>query len=339
MNQRGRVWELAVALLNGRDDAAVAKRLRHDAVSNPKLWSDLISIANEHLVTAPVWSALQRCGLAATAPMNAAEYLQSFHTFNSDRNRAIQTQLTECVERLNGSGIEPMLLKGAAHLAAGLYGQVGDRYLSDVDLLVRADGIERAFELMLELGYRPASAKDYSKHHHLAPLIREGSPVALELHRAPVPSHAQQASPIPALWENSTVMSAAGARFRLPSPTDAAMLAFLHSAVIDRDLALLLIPLRLFYDAHLLQMRHGASIDWNANFDRAGRIGAAPSLRRYLHVLAKTFGGEPTTASRGSPSDVIHYSLCVAAVRWPAIARLALRAEYFSARNAKRNTA
>lgn len=333
MNERWRVWKILVDLLAGRDDAACATLLRREASCNVELWPKLISLANEHLVTAPLWSALRRSALDSEAPTNAVEYLHSFHDYNSARNRAITTQLAECSAKLNAAGIEPMLLKGSAHLAASLYGDIGDRYLSDVDLLVRGEQIDRAHALLRELGYRAASDKDYSKHHHIAPMIRDGAPVAIELHRAALPRDVQPALSLTALWDESIPAAAEEARFRLPSPTDAALLTFLHSAVVDRDLALLRMPLRLFYDLHLLEMRHGASIDWQTSLARAGSIGAAPSLRRYLNALQKLFGGESLATVRRSASDVLHFSLCASAVRWPVIGHWAERIESFAERD------
>jgi hypothetical protein len=332
MNERWRTWKLLVGLLGGRNDVAYAAMLRREASADAELWRQLISMANEHLVTALLWSALQRSGLAAEAPTNAADYLRSFHDYNSARNHAIEAQVAECAATFNAAGIEPMLLKGAAHLAAGLYGAAGDRYLSDVDLLVRSEHVDRAQELMRELGYRPATDKNYSRHHHLAPMIRDAAPVAIELHRAPLPRHVPQALSLAVLWDASTASTANGARVRLPSPTDAAMLTFLHSAVADRDLALLLMPLRLFYDVHLLALRHGASIDWPTNFDRARRVGAATSLQRYLHVLSRIFGGGSLGEVRRSAADRVYFSLCAGAVRWPVIGRWAQRVERFSER-------
>ena len=328
---RWSVWNAVAGLLKAADDPVLATRIE-SLSSDAHFWRELISIANWQLVTASLWSALQRARLDTACPDDAREYLQSFHAYNSARNNAILAQLAECVDAFNRSGIEPMLLKGTAYVATHLHGHVGDRYLSDVDLLVPADAAEEAHRLLVGLGYRPGYERDYSAHHHLVPMIRDGAPVAVELHRAPVPSFAAQALPVADVWASSVPGSASGQRYRIPSPTDAGMLVFLHAIVVDRNFALLLVPLRLMHDASLLQSRHGASIDWHSNFARAARIGRAVDLRRYLHVLTKTFALQPLARSRPSLLDTLHFSLCAAAVRWPTLVRWAERADRLSAR-------
>lgn len=322
MNYRLNAWHLLVGLLNGRNDAMAATHLERLVDVRPSCWTDLISLANEHLVTAPLWSGLRRCGLEEVVPTDAADYLQTFHEFNSARNRAILAQLYEFVAALNSSSIEPMPLKGTGYLVAGVFEHLGDRYLSDIDLLVPEDVVARAEAILLELGYRPASRIDYTRHHHLVPMVRGDSPVAIELHRAPVPKYAERAIPAEELWQQSVATEAGKGRVRLASPTDAAMLSFVHSQVVDRDGVLLLIPLRLFHDIHLVQERCGI-IDWRRNLERAFRVDAERCLRRYLYTLERITGVD--TGCDASFADEAYFNLCRWAIAWPPFGRLARR--------------
>ncbi len=331
MSERLRIWQLAVALLHHGDTRSLAEKLDREIGSSTERWNTLISLANENLVTATLWSALRRAGLTPMVADDAAEYLQSFHEFNSARNRAIRDQLVEYIDALHRAGIESMPLKGAAYLLTELHGDIGDRFLSDIDLLIPEDAVEEGTRILRSLGYTPASARDYSAHHHLPPQVRDEGPAALEPHTAPVPSYALSALPTADIWARATTPPNDG-RYRLPSPTDAAMLVFLHSEVVDRNLALLLVPLRLLHDLHLLQLRHGNDIDWDANFASAEKIGAATRLRRFLHVLHRVSGIEPIARFRATASDGIHFALCQAAVSWPSILRWAMRAERLSER-------
>jgi hypothetical protein len=323
MNTRLHVWRFLVAVLNGRDPAKVAALVEQACRAGPSRWTYLISFANEQLVTAPLWSALRRCGRGALVSADAADYLRSFHSFNNERNKAILAQFYEFVGALNSSGIEPMPLKGLAYLVANVFPETGDRYLSDIDLLVPEDAVEVAQRILLDLGYGPSSTIDYSRHHHLVPMIRADRPVAIELHRAPVPRYAERALPTAELWAQSQQCAAGGVRTRLAAPTDAAMLSFLHSRVVDRDGRLLLMPLRLFYDAHVLDQRYGPLIDWRRNLDQASRVGVAGSLRRYLYALREIAGVETNCGS--SLGDVAHFAICKTAIAWPMLANVARR--------------
>lgn len=323
MSVRFRLWEIVVALLNGRDDARVASLIEHSVGARSSRWAELVSLANAELITAPVWSALRRCGLERMVPADTADYLRSFHAFNVARNRAILAQLSEFVSTLNSAGIEPMLLKGSAYLVAGLFPDVGDRYLSDIDVLVPEGEVGRAETALEGLGYRPASEIDYTAHHHLVPMIHPERPAAIELHRAPVPRYAQRAIPGAELWAHAELATAGNVRSRLASPTDTAMLSFMHSYVVDRDGALLLMPLRLFHDMHLLQQRHSRTIDWRRNYERASSLDSAGTLRRYLHVLHRLSGLELSRDLPRSATDNAFFAVCAATVAWPALAKWA----------------
>jgi hypothetical protein len=330
MNARLEAWRFLVALLNGRNDSGAAASLERVAAGRPSAWTDLISLANEHLVTTALWSGLRRCGLEGLLPPAAADYLRSFCAFNTERNRAILAQLYEVVAALNSFGIEPMPLKGSSYLVAGMFPELGDRYLSDIDLLVAEGDVERAEATLLQLGYRPASDIDYGRHHHLVPMVHNDRPVAIEVHRSPVPRHAAPAIPVAELWAQSEPSTVGNVRSRLACPTDAAMLSFVHSQVIDRDGSLLLMPLRLFHDVRLLQHQHGRSIDWRQNFERASKVDAAAAFRRYLYVLREITGVESGCDS--SLADAAYFLLCKSTVAWPAFANLVRRADGWARR-------
>ena len=96
-----------------------------------------------------VWPALD----AETRTRHAAA-LEGFavaHALNTERNAELLAQLTRVVTRLNAAGIEPVVLKGSAHLATGLWPTPGSRLVSDIDLLVDKGAIGTAFSALEEL--------------------------------------------------------------------------------------------------------------------------------------------------------------------------------------------
>ena len=330
MSVRLRAWQLLVGLLYGRDAALLARQLERAAGVGPSFWTNLVSIANELLVTAPLWSGLRRSALDALVPADVAEYLRAFQAFNAARNRAILDQLDELVAALNSLDIEPMPLKGSAYLVSGLFPDLGDRYLSDIDLLVPDGAVVSTESTLSQLGYQPAYEKDFSLHHHLVPMVHPERPVAIEIHRSPAPRSVQPAVPTAELWRAAERSTTRTGRIWLASPTDTSLLSFLHSQIVDRNEWLFWMPLRLFNDVHSFQRRHGREIDWVRNLQRAERVGAARSLRRYLNVLRELTGVEACSEVRGSMADTAYFLACKSAVAWPFVAACARRAERFS---------
>ena len=76
-----------------------------------------------------------------------------------------------------------VFLKGMAHILEGLYLNVGERMISDIDFLVAQDQVETVAEILKEEGY----ARSYKngirlKSRHYARLIHKDFIGAVEIH-------------------------------------------------------------------------------------------------------------------------------------------------------------
>ncbi|MGH7719017.1 MAG: nucleotidyltransferase family protein, partial [Gemmatimonadaceae bacterium] len=92
---------------------------------------------------------------------------------------AVRMQLRSLLAELRARGVEVTLLKGAAFLATRMRPH---RPCTDLDLLVRAEDVERACGAMTALGYRSRSELRIDGHHHLPPFVRaDALPVELHL--------------------------------------------------------------------------------------------------------------------------------------------------------------
>ena len=81
-------------------------------------WEGLIAAASHHFVT----PALSWCLRAEPAlPGAVRRYLEVIAALNRERNAIIHETLVSSLQALNAGGISPVLLKGIASLASGLY--------------------------------------------------------------------------------------------------------------------------------------------------------------------------------------------------------------------------
>lgn len=100
------------------------------------------------------------------------------------RRQAALREVGALIQTLNGAGIEPLLLKGAA---ASIDGGPAWREHRDIDLAVPPDRVDDAFQCLRNAGYglvADAPNRFFSKgHHHFDPLIKEGDVYSIELHR------------------------------------------------------------------------------------------------------------------------------------------------------------
>lgn len=119
--------------------ALVSSRACTDLPAGQSEWEGLLHLSGEHLVVPQLRWALREQGLWAALPAEVADYLDAVYTLNLERNCGCEEQLRELVTRLNGIGVVPVLLKGAAALIDGLYPTAGERMMSDLDVLVPAN--------------------------------------------------------------------------------------------------------------------------------------------------------------------------------------------------------
>ena len=221
-------------------------------------WIGVTLEANHRLVAPALYAALRRNGDLAALPAELVEYLRLLHDLNGERNARLKAQAHEALGALNAVGIEPLLLKGAGFVLTAPPDRLGERMMSDLDLMVAPDRLTDAMSQLFALGYEVLSS-DVGPHAQ-ASLFRAQDPGSIDLHLRP---------PGPAdLYEDGGGRADErhefdSVRARLPSPTDRALHLIVHDMMHDGRLRGGSIELR-----HLLDLRDLAAgplgVDWDA---------------------------------------------------------------------------
>jgi hypothetical protein len=102
--------------------------------------------------------------------------------------RVREQALTDILACYQAAGIDALVLKGGA-LAHLVYPQPLLRPMRDIDILVRAAEVYRAYQLLPAIGFAPPPGAHHGlgpDHHHLTAIKRvaEGFSVSVELHHA-----------------------------------------------------------------------------------------------------------------------------------------------------------
>jgi hypothetical protein len=144
------------------------------------------------------------------------------------------SELIRVLEALRTSGVGAVALKGPA-FAQWLYGDVGFRRFSDLDVLVSPGDLDRALRVLDALGYRLArgmsgrTARAIYRALGALPL-ESGSGPPIDLHwRLAHARFGAALTPRDILAESIPIVIA-GSIVRIPSPTHAALFALLHAA-------------------------------------------------------------------------------------------------------------
>ena len=149
-------------------------------------WEDIVKIASKHLVIPLLYIRIKEAGLMSYLPKDLQEYLQEI----TDLNRTRNTLLLEEVVRLNivflENDIQVIYLKGTAHLLKGLYGDIGERMIGDIDLLVAPSKMEYVANILQELDYKPLAKYEpslFEKTKHYPRLVNPAKSFAVEVHK------------------------------------------------------------------------------------------------------------------------------------------------------------
>lgn len=275
-----------------------------DALVN---WQRLVEAADVSLTLPALWPALARAEHGLAPPDEVLALAEVAHALNADRNAALLRQLEAVASRLNAAGVEPLLLKGACHLVEGLWPTGGARAVGDIDILVRASEIDRAFRCLAAASPASASPVPPRRPHrprvrHCPPLRAEGGPAEVEIHDTLLDGALADAAADAALVERAQGRVIGGARVRVPSPDDQVMIAALHTTVGSDHHAVPDVNLRDLLDIAFLERRHGEAISWPTIAQRL-RARGAPFTPRLVDHQRVFFTGAPRRMSPAGRAD------------------------------------
>ena len=149
-------------------------------------WDAIPMGAEAHGLVPLLYTHLQAAGVAL--PPHIKQQLQGYYIQHAHATRVRAHVLTDILGRFQAAGIGVLVLKGAA-IAYLVYSQPVLRPMRDIDILVRAADVYRAYELLPEIGFTPPRGAHHGlgpDHHHLTAIKRvaDGVSVSLELHHA-----------------------------------------------------------------------------------------------------------------------------------------------------------
>lgn len=275
-----------------REDAQA--RLLAQAQATDFSWPAVIHRASVCRVSPAVVSGLRRAGVLDAVPADVAEYFEAMHCLNEERNRRILQQIGEAVGALRDCGVEPVLLKSAAHLLSGVYGALGDRFVQDIDLLVAPNVLDSAADCLRRLGYAPlAGTADAAPNaKHLPTLARGAEEVAIEVHRRVSRDSAEPLLSAADVLRDAELVQGEGLRARAPSTVHRMIHHVLHAHVEQRGRWWRIISLRRALEVDALGRRLSERGQWPEVFTTFEQAGRGTAVREYLYAMHQLLGAE-----------------------------------------------
>ncbi len=245
-------------------------------------WVALVEQANRERVVTNLHVAFNERGWPANAPEDLREYLALVYEANATQNRAIRQLSRDLGLILNRASVSFAFLKGANWLLEVSKERIGERWLSDIDLVVAPGSWTAALAALEAGGFRPATDPSiYERHFHHVPLARPGDPVTIEIHR-----HLGWQRHLLTPDEVVAMAGPAPGSDRLPlsSPAHRFIYGSLHAQLQNMEYAAGHFSLRDLCDIQYLSATQADRLDWAAIAAFARERGIFAYLAASLHL-------------------------------------------------------
>ncbi|MCI2229799.1 nucleotidyltransferase family protein [Polaribacter sp. MSW13] len=148
-------------------------------------WDAVVKLSTAHYVFPALYCNLKRAGFLPYLPEELVNYMVHITDLNRARNQQIIAQAQEINALLVANGITPIFLKGTGNLLEGLYEDVGERMVGDIDFIFSKEDYTKTIEVLSNFGYTKVhdTTYDYPMFKHYPRLQKKGNIAAVEIHK------------------------------------------------------------------------------------------------------------------------------------------------------------
>ena len=166
--------------LEDRNKEAIEKQLQSNNID----WDSVVKVSTAHYVFPALYCNLQRANFLHYLPEELVTYVKHITNLNRDRNEEIITQARELNTLLLANNITPIFLKGTGNLLAGIYDDIADRMVGDIDFIFSKEDYPKAIKLLRNFDYSEVIKYDYHypEGKHYRRLQKENNIAAIEIH-------------------------------------------------------------------------------------------------------------------------------------------------------------
>lgn len=159
----------------------VEKTIKDNSVD----WDKIVQVSTQHYVFPALYCNLKRVDLLSYLPEDLVAYMIHITDLNRTRNQQIIEQAKELNQILSAHNITPIYVKGTGFLLHGLYEDIGERMVGDIDFLFSESDFKKATNILLKSEYSKVdkTTYDYPQFKHYPRLQKENRIAAIEIHK------------------------------------------------------------------------------------------------------------------------------------------------------------
>lgn len=147
-------------------------------------WDSIVKVSTSHYVFPALYCNLKRVNFLHYLPEDLVAYMKHITDLNRERNQQIIIQAKEINELLLKNNITPIFLKGTGNLLEGLYEDIAERMVGDIDFIISSKDYQTAIVLIHNFKYSSVYETDYAPitSRHYPRLQKKGQIAAIEIH-------------------------------------------------------------------------------------------------------------------------------------------------------------
>jgi hypothetical protein len=167
--------------LEAKNRQQIEKQLKSTSID----WDAVVKVSTAHYVFPAIYCNFKRADFLKHLPTDLVEYMKYITEINRDRNKQIILQANELNNVLLANNIRPVFLKGTGNLLAGIYDDIAERMVGDIDFIFSKQDYPKAIKVLRVFGYSEVEKKEYYRpveYRHYRRLQKENNIAAIEIH-------------------------------------------------------------------------------------------------------------------------------------------------------------
>jgi hypothetical protein len=167
--------------LEEKNRQEIEKQLKSTSID----WDAVVKVSTAHYVFPAIYCNFKRADFLKYLPIDLVDYMKHITNLNRERNKKIISQAQELNSVLLANKIRPIFLKGTGNLLAGIYDDITERMVGDIDFIFSKEDYPKAITVLREFGYSEVEKKEYyppDEKKHYRRLQKESSIAAIEIH-------------------------------------------------------------------------------------------------------------------------------------------------------------
>ena len=148
-------------------------------------WDAVVKVSTAHYVFPALYCNLKRADFLQYLPQELLSFMQHITNINRVRNKQIITQAQELNSLLLDNNIRSIFLKGTGNLLAGIYEDIAERMVGDIDFIFSKEDYPKVIKVLREFGYSDVFKTDnnYPHFRHFQRLKNANNIAAIEIHK------------------------------------------------------------------------------------------------------------------------------------------------------------